>query len=65
MTVDDLKKHYGCKSLLDLSKKIDKPSGVGTGVSNVTLHKWKREGIPPRTQAFYEVKTKGQLKADC
>lgn len=57
MTVDDLKKHYGCKSLLELCDKL--------GVSNTTIHKWKKGGIPPRTQALYEVKTKSKLKADC
>ncbi|EXT39428.1 hypothetical protein J809_2114 [Acinetobacter sp. 25977_6] len=33
-------------------------------VSRITLWKWEKEGIPPRTQAFLEIKSKGILKAD-
>ena len=67
MTVDDLKQYYGCKSILELSKKIDRPEGIvekegGKGISNTTLHKWKRSGIPHRTQAFFQVVSKGKLK---
>ena len=29
-----------------------------------TLTNWEQHGIPPRTQATFEVLTKGKLKAD-
>lgn len=48
--------HYECKTRRELSKK--------TGFSEVTLWKWEKTGIPARTQATFEVLTKGKLKAD-
>lgn len=48
--------HFGCKTKRELSKK--------TGYSEVTLWKWAKNGIPPRTQATFEVLSKGKLKAD-
>ncbi len=33
-------------------------------VSRITLWKWEKKGIPLRTQAFLEIKSKGILKAD-
>jgi hypothetical protein len=56
MKIDDLKQHFCCKTRRELSKK--------TGFSEVTLWKWGKQGIPPRTQATFEVQTKGKLKAD-
>lgn len=56
MTVDDLMNYFSCKTQEELTEKIK--------VSRVTIWKWLKNGIPPRTQAFYEVQTKGALKAD-
>lgn len=56
MKTADLMNHYGCKTRRDLSAK--------TGFSEVTLWKWDKNGIPPRTQATFEVLTKGKLKAN-
>jgi len=56
MKTQDLMSHYGCKTRRDLSSKI--------GLSEVTLWKWEKNGIPPRRQATFEVLTKGKLKAD-
>ncbi|HDI1570402.1 MULTISPECIES: hypothetical protein [Acinetobacter calcoaceticus/baumannii complex] len=56
MNISDLMNYHDCKNKKELSKK--------TGYSTVTLWKWEKEGIPPRTQATFEVLTKGQLKAD-
>lgn len=56
MKIDDLKTHYGCKTRRSLSAQ--------TGFSEVTLWKWEKQGIPPKTQALLQVLTKGKLKAD-
>ncbi|QGA11025.1 hypothetical protein GFH30_06300 [Acinetobacter wanghuae] len=56
MKVDDLKNHLKCKSLVELEQKL--------GVSNATLWKWETNGIPIKTQCFFEVKYKGAIKAD-
>jgi len=56
MKTSDLMIFYECKTRRDLSKKI--------GFSEVTLWKWETNGIPPRTQATFEVMTKGKLKAN-
>ena len=56
MKSSDLMHHYGCKTKRELSRK--------SGVSEVTLWKWEKNGIPPRTQATFEVLSKGKLKAD-
>jgi hypothetical protein len=56
MKVEDLMSHHKCKTRRDLSKK--------TGFSEVTLWKWGKFGIPPRTQATLEIQTNGKLKAD-
>ncbi|MFW1768208.1 hypothetical protein [Acinetobacter baumannii] len=56
MKTQDLMSHYECKTRRELSKK--------TGFSEVTLWKWEKTGIPARTQATFEVLTKGKLKAD-
>ncbi|CAA0189639.1 hypothetical protein [Acinetobacter baumannii] len=56
MNISDLMNYHDCKNKKELSKK--------TGYSTVTLWKWENNGIPARTQAFLQVKTKGKLKAD-
>ncbi|MDI1224857.1 hypothetical protein [Acinetobacter sp.] len=56
MNIDDLKAVYEAKSDADLSKKLNRP--------RCTIFFWKKNGIPPRTQATFEVLTKGELKAD-
>lgn len=56
MTVDDLMSHFSCKTQEELSEKIN--------ISRVTIWKWLKNGIPLRTQAFYEVQSNGALKAD-
>lgn len=56
MNTQDLKGFHQCKTRRGLSKK--------TGYSEVTLWKWEKFGIPPRTQALFEITTNGQLKAD-
>lgn len=56
MKASDLMHHYGCKTKRELSQKI--------GFSEVTLWKWEKNGIPPRTQASFEVLSKGKLKTD-
>lgn len=56
MEIRDLMNYYNCKTRRRLSEKM--------GFSEVTLWKWEKKGIPPRTQATFEVITKGKLKAD-
>ncbi len=56
MKTHDLMKHFGCKTKKELSQK--------TGFSGVTLWKWEKHGIPPSTQAIFEIQTNGKLKAD-
>ncbi len=56
MKVEDLMRHHKCKTRRELALK--------TGYSEVTLWKWKKKGIPLRTQAVLELTTKGKLKAD-
>lgn len=56
MNIDDLKAFYKAESDADLSRKINRP--------RCTIFFWKKNGIPPRTQATFEVMTKGKLKAD-
>ncbi|MDU6055529.1 hypothetical protein NYW84_10465 [Acinetobacter junii] len=56
MKVSDLMIYHDCKSRKELAGK--------TGYSTVTLWKWENNGIPAKTQAVLQVKTKGRLKAD-
>lgn len=56
MKINDLMTYHDCKNRKELSEK--------TGYSTVTLWKWEHNGIPARTQAVLQVKTKGKLKAD-
>lgn len=55
MTLQDLMQFYDCKTQIQLQEKIN--------VSRVTIWKWKKQGIPFRTQAEFEVTTSGKLKA--
>lgn len=56
MNVKDLMTYHECETHGLLSLKI--------GFSKVTLWKWEKFGIPPRTQATFEVLSDGKLKAD-
>ncbi|PZT87789.1 MAG: hypothetical protein DI627_05965 [Acinetobacter sp.] len=56
MNVQQLREFYGAKNNSQLSKKINKARSL--------LTKWEKEGIPPRTQATFDVLTEGKLKAD-
>lgn len=55
MTVQDLMDFYDCKTQKQLHEKIK--------VSRVSIWKWKKYGIPFRTQTSFEVLSKGKLKA--
>lgn len=56
MNVKQLREFYGAENNSQLSQKIKKVRSL--------LTKWEKEGIPPRTQATFEVLTNGKLKAD-
>lgn len=56
MTVNQLIAFYKVKNKSQLAKKIS------TVRSTVT--EWEKNGIPPRTQTYFEVLTDGALKAD-
>ena len=56
MNVEQLREHYKVNSNPQLAKKI--------GVGRTTVWDWEKKGIPLKTQAFLELKTKGKLKAD-
>ena len=56
VNIDDLKSFYKAESDADLSRKLNRP--------RCTIFFWKKNGIPPRTQAAFEVMSKGELKAD-
>lgn len=56
MNVQQLREFYCVENNSQLSKKIKKVRSI--------LTKWERDGIPPRTQATFEVITDGRLKAD-
>ncbi|AIL77474.1 hypothetical protein RG113_003758 [Acinetobacter baumannii] len=56
MNLQDLLDYHDCSSKQELSRKML--------VSRITLWKWEKEGIPLRTQALLEIKSKGILKAD-
>ena len=55
MTVDDLKTYYKAKSDAELARILGRDRSV--------INYW-RKGIPPRTQATFEVLTKGKVKAN-
>lgn len=56
MNVKQLREYYKVDSNPQLAKKI--------GVGRTTVWDWETKGIPQKTQAFLELKTKGKLKAD-
>jgi len=56
MNVKQLREHYKVNSNPQLAKKI--------GVGRTTVWDWEKKGIPLKTQALLELKTKGKLKAD-
>ncbi|WP_166167953.1 hypothetical protein [Acinetobacter sp. SA01] len=56
MNINDLKAFYKVESDAELSRKLNRP--------RCTIFFWKKNGIPPRTQATFEVLSKGKLKAD-
>ncbi|MFV5507282.1 MULTISPECIES: hypothetical protein [unclassified Acinetobacter] len=56
MTVDQLISFYEVKNKSQLAQKIS------AARSTITL--WEKNGIPPRTQASFEILTRGALKAD-
>lgn len=56
MNVKQLRDHYKVESNPQLAKKLE--------VGRTTVWDWETKGIPPKTQAFLEIKTQGKLKAD-
>jgi len=56
MNVKELRKYYRVDSNPQLAKKI--------GVGRTTVWDWETKGIPPKTQAYLELRTKGKVKAD-
>lgn len=56
MNVAQLRSFYGVKNNTHLAKKIKR--------GRTTVWDWEKSGIPPRTQAYFEVLTSGALKAD-
>ncbi|ELW77326.1 MULTISPECIES: hypothetical protein [Acinetobacter] len=56
MNVAQLRVFYGVKNNTLLAKKIKR--------GRTTIWEWEKFGIPPRTQALFEVNSDGQLKAD-
>ncbi|MGF2878572.1 hypothetical protein F9230_08565 [Acinetobacter johnsonii] len=56
MTVDQLITFYKVKNKSQLAQKI--------AAARSTITEWEKNGIPPRTQASFEVLTEGKLKAD-
>lgn len=55
MTVDDLRKFYNAASDSDLARKIQR--------GRSTISGWRDNGIPERTQAYFQALTGGVLKA--
>lgn len=56
MNVAQLCDFYEVKNKSQLAKKIKK--------GRSTIQGWEKEGIPPKTQATFELLSKGKLKAD-
>lgn len=56
MTVSQLITFYKVKNKSQLAQKI--------AAARSTITEWEKNGIPPRTQASFEVLTEGKLKAD-
>lgn len=55
MTVDDLRDFYNASSDSDLARKIKR--------GRSTISGWRDNGIPERTQAYFQALTNGVLKA--
>lgn len=56
MTVDDLKKYYQAKNDAHLARLLKRPRS--------TINYWNKNGIPPSTQATFQIKSDGKLKAE-
>lgn len=56
MNVAQLREFYKVENNHQLAKEIKKSRSL------MTL--WEQEGIPPRTQTYFQVITKGKLKVD-
>lgn len=56
MNVAELREHYCVKNNALLAQKIN--------YGRTTVWEWEKKGIPPRTQALFEILTEGKLKAD-
>lgn len=56
MNVAQLRSFYSVKNNTQLAEKIKR--------GRTTVWDWEKSGIPLRTQAFFEVLTEGELKAD-
>lgn len=56
MNVQQLKEFYKVEKNSQLARKIN--------CVRSTITNWEKNGIPPRTQASFEILTKGKLRAD-
>ncbi len=56
MNVAQLRVFYGVKNNTLLAQKINR--------GRTTVWEWEKFGIPPRTQALFEITSNGELKAD-
>jgi len=56
MTVDDLKKFYKVDTDAALARELKRDKSV--------ICYWRHKGIAPKTQATFQVLSKGKLKAD-
>lgn len=55
MTVDDLRNFYKAETDSDLARKVSR--------GRSTIFGWRENGIPERTQAYFQAVTNGALKA--
>lgn len=55
MTVDDLRTYYAAASDSELARKINRGRSTVSG--------WRENGIPERTQAYFQAISKGFLTA--
>ena len=56
MNVQQLRDHFQARNNLELAKKIQ--------YARSTLTLWEQNGIPLKTQAYFQVISGGKLKAD-
>ena len=56
MTTEDLKRFYKADTDAALARILKRPRS--------TIHYWKEGGIPPSTQATFQLLTNGELKAN-